>query len=88
VINRRCSKSKIGAQASAAHWFVDATGPWSTQQEIDYEAMRRPWAIRNRNGGVTVHGFVFCQGLTYEWRKAKIQTEIVAHRIAVNAAKS
>ena len=39
VIDRRCSKSKLGAQASAAHGFVDVPGPWSMHQETLYEAM-------------------------------------------------
>jgi hypothetical protein len=41
VIDRRCSKTKIGGQASAAHWFVDVNGPWSTEQATAYDAMHK-----------------------------------------------
>jgi hypothetical protein len=41
VIDRRCSKTKIGGQASTTHWFVDANGPWSTEQAADYDAMHK-----------------------------------------------
>jgi hypothetical protein len=40
VIDRRRSKTKIGAEASAAHWFIDdALGPWSTTEKSAYDAM-------------------------------------------------
>ena len=41
VIDRRCSKTKLGGQASAAHWFVDAAGPWSTAQQTAYDALHK-----------------------------------------------
>ena len=41
VIDRRASKTKIGAQASKAHWYVDASGPWSTEQAVTYDAMHK-----------------------------------------------
>ncbi len=41
VIDRRCAKTKIGAQASAAHWFVDSKGPWSTEEAVEYDAMHK-----------------------------------------------
>jgi hypothetical protein len=41
VIDRRCSKTKLGGKASAAHWFVDDTGPWSTAQSTAYNALHQ-----------------------------------------------
>jgi hypothetical protein len=44
VIDRRCAKTTIGAQASAAHWFIDsAPGPWSTAQQTAYDAMHKAY---------------------------------------------
>jgi hypothetical protein len=41
VIDRRCFKTKIGSQASVAHWFVDTKGPWSTEAAAAYDAMHK-----------------------------------------------
>jgi hypothetical protein len=41
VIDRRCSKTKIGGLASASHWFVEQNGSWSTAQATAYDAMHK-----------------------------------------------
>jgi hypothetical protein len=43
VIDRRCPKTKIGGQASTAHWFVDASGPWSTAQQNAYDSLHKQY---------------------------------------------
>jgi hypothetical protein len=43
VIDRRCSKTTIGAKASAAHWFVDGNGPWSTAEAAAYDDMHKAY---------------------------------------------
>jgi hypothetical protein len=43
VIDRRCSKTTIGGKASAAHWFVDSNGPWSTAEAAAYDDMHKAY---------------------------------------------
>jgi hypothetical protein len=43
VIEKRCFKTTIGANAIAKHWFVDETGPWNTEQQAAYDAMRKEY---------------------------------------------
>jgi hypothetical protein len=43
VFDRRCSKTNIGGKASAAHWFVDGNGPWSTAQAAAYDDMHKAY---------------------------------------------
>ena len=43
VIDQRCSKTKIGGQASASHWFVEGNGAWSTAQAANYDAMHKAY---------------------------------------------
>jgi hypothetical protein len=50
VIDRRCSKTKLGGQASAAHWFVDAPGPWSTAQQAAYDALHKQYGDAKTEG--------------------------------------
>ena len=49
TIDRRCSKTGIGASASAAHWFVDKTGPWSTAEQTAYDAMHKAFGDSSPN---------------------------------------
>jgi len=46
AIDKRCGKTTIGAKVLAKHWFVDETGPWSTEQQSAYEAMRATLGIK------------------------------------------
>jgi hypothetical protein len=46
-LESRCAKTDIGRSAIARHWFVDATGPWSTEQAADREAMRQELGIKD-----------------------------------------
>ena len=41
IIDKRCSRTKIGHAASAKHWFVGDTGPWSTEQQAAHDAMAK-----------------------------------------------
>jgi hypothetical protein len=50
VIDRRCAKTTIGAQASAAHWFIDTSGPWSTAQQTAYDAMHKAYGDTKTEG--------------------------------------
>jgi hypothetical protein len=46
-LESRCAKTDIGRSAIARHWFIDATGPWSTEQAASREAMRQQLGIKN-----------------------------------------
>lgn len=46
-LESRCAKTDIGRSAIAQHWFIDATGPWSTEQAANREAMRQQLGIKN-----------------------------------------
>jgi hypothetical protein len=41
IIEQRCPNTSIGGAAIAKHWFVDASGPWSTSQREAYEALHK-----------------------------------------------
>ena len=41
LIDRRCTKTKIGQADMAKHWFVDQEGPWSTAEQQAYEAFHK-----------------------------------------------
>jgi hypothetical protein len=41
IIEQRCPNTTIGLAAMAKHWFVDASGPWSTSQREAYEALHK-----------------------------------------------
>ena len=43
----RCANSDIGRSAIAKHWFVDSTGPWSTEQAANRTAMRHELGIKD-----------------------------------------
>ena len=43
----RCAKTDIGRAAIARHWFVDETGPWSTEQAANRDAMRQELGIKD-----------------------------------------
>jgi len=45
VIEKRCGKTAIGVKVVAKHWFVDETGPWTTDQQSTYEAMQKALGI-------------------------------------------
>ncbi len=44
VLDRRARRTKIGTAASAKHWFVDESGPWSTREQTAYDAMHQELA--------------------------------------------
>ena len=44
-LKSRCPKTEIGRFAIARHWFVDSTGPWSTEQAASRAAMRQELGI-------------------------------------------
>ena len=46
-LRSRCAGTEIGRSAIARHWFVDATGPWSTEQAANREAMRQQFGIKD-----------------------------------------
>jgi hypothetical protein len=46
-LESRCAKTDIGSSAIARHWFVDETGPWSTEQAANREAMRQELGIKD-----------------------------------------
>jgi hypothetical protein len=46
-LESRCAKTDIGRSAIARHWFVDTTGPWSTEQAANREAMRQQLGIKD-----------------------------------------
>ncbi len=46
-LESRCAKTDIGGSAVAHHWFVDMTGPWSTKQAAQREAMRQELGIKD-----------------------------------------
>jgi hypothetical protein len=41
IIDRRCSKTKIGQTDEAKHWFVDQEGPWSITEQEAYETFHK-----------------------------------------------
>lgn len=46
-LESRCAKTDIGRSAIARHWFVEDTGPWSTEQAANREAMRQELGIKD-----------------------------------------
>jgi hypothetical protein len=46
-LESRCAKTIIGRSAIARHWFVDDTGPWSTEQAAKRAAMRQELGIKD-----------------------------------------
>jgi hypothetical protein len=46
-LEARCAKTDIGRSAIERHWFVDATGPWSTEQAANRDAMRQKLGIKD-----------------------------------------
>ena len=46
-LESRCAKTDIGRSAIARHWFVDQTGPWSTEQAANRQAMRQELGIKD-----------------------------------------
>jgi hypothetical protein len=47
-LESRCAKTDIGRLAIARQWFVDATGPWSSEQAANREAMRQQLEIKDQ----------------------------------------
>jgi tetratricopeptide (TPR) repeat protein len=45
ILEKRCAKTDIGRAAIAKHWFVDETGPWSTEQQAAYEKLHKELGI-------------------------------------------
>ncbi|HET9375330.1 MAG TPA: hypothetical protein VFO40_10170, partial [Chthoniobacterales bacterium] len=45
ILEKRCAKTDIGRAAIAKHWFVDETGPWSTEQQTAYEKLHKELGI-------------------------------------------
>jgi hypothetical protein len=45
ILEKRCAKTEIGRAAIAKHWFVDETGPWSTEQQAAYEKLHKELGI-------------------------------------------
>jgi hypothetical protein len=37
ILEKRCPKTGIGRAVISKHWFVDQTGPWSTEQQAALE---------------------------------------------------
>jgi hypothetical protein len=46
-LESRCAKTDIGRSAMKRHWFVDDSGPWSTEQAANREAMRQKLGIKD-----------------------------------------
>lgn len=46
-LKERCAKTDIGRAAIARRWFVDETGPWSTEQAANRDAMRQELGIKD-----------------------------------------
>jgi tetratricopeptide (TPR) repeat protein len=46
ILEKRCAKTDIGRAAIAKHWFVDETGPWSTEQQAGYEKLHKELGIQ------------------------------------------
>jgi tetratricopeptide (TPR) repeat protein len=45
ILEKRCANTDIGRAAIAKHWFVDETGPWSTEQQAAYEKLHKELGI-------------------------------------------
>jgi tetratricopeptide (TPR) repeat protein len=45
ILEKRCAMTDIGRAAIAKHWFVDETGPWSTEQQAAYEKLHKELGI-------------------------------------------
>ena len=45
VLETRCAQTGIGHQAVAKHWFVDAPGPWSTEQKAARTALHEELSL-------------------------------------------
>ena len=41
ILKNRASKTKIGRQAVAKHWFVSESGPWSAEQQAAYDKLHK-----------------------------------------------
>lgn len=46
-LEARCAKTDIGRSAIVRHWFVNDTGPWSTEQAANRERMRQELGIKD-----------------------------------------
>jgi hypothetical protein len=45
LIEKRCGKSKLGAQILAKHWFINQDGPWSTALQAQEDALHKQFGI-------------------------------------------
>jgi hypothetical protein len=45
LIEKRCGKSKLGAQILAKHWFTNQSGPWSTALQAQEDALHKQFGI-------------------------------------------
>ena len=41
ALDRRAARTELGRQASAKHWFVDMSGPWSDREGAAFDAMHK-----------------------------------------------
>jgi hypothetical protein len=41
ILEKRCPKTAIGHAVISKHWFVDQTGPWSTEQQAALEKLHK-----------------------------------------------
>jgi hypothetical protein len=41
IMEQRCPNTEIGRAATAKHWFVDQSGPWSSTERQAYEALHK-----------------------------------------------
>jgi hypothetical protein len=41
ILKNRASKTKIGRQAVAKHWFVSESGPWSAEQQAAFDKLHK-----------------------------------------------
>jgi hypothetical protein len=41
ILKNRASKTKIGRQAVAKHWFVSESGPWSAEEQAAYDKLHK-----------------------------------------------
>jgi hypothetical protein len=41
ILKNRASKTKIGRQAVAKHWFISESGPWSAEQQTAYDKLHK-----------------------------------------------
>ena len=46
ILEKRCAKTEIGRAAISKHWFVDQSGPWSTEQQAALEKLHKELEVQ------------------------------------------